>query len=124
LSVTETLESIESTIASNAETTFTMCSRLIGYLRHFFATEYHRQTLLAARPADPGHPRQIDSQNLAVEKKQSRQRLFVPRCRHLASIGRSGQERLDFDAAESWGMAQPVKMDERVRPADIRVPRP
>ena len=101
-----------------------MCSRLIAYLRQFLATEHHRQTLLAARPADPGHPRQIDSQNLAVEKKQSRQRLFVRRCQNLARIGQRGQERLNFDAAESWGMAQPVKMDERARPADIRVLRP
>ena len=64
-------------------------------------------------------PRQVHAQNLAVKKKQRRQRLILRRSRHIALDRQMRQKRLDFRRAHICGISDVVKPDKPPDPSQI-----
>ena len=86
---------------------------------HLFAGEHHRQSLGTLGAADLLHPRQVDTENLAIQEQQGRQGLVLGGRRHPALRGEPCQEGLDLQRTHRAGMALAVGEDEAADPADV-----
>ncbi len=86
---------------------------------HLVACKHHRQTLRPFRPRHVVQPGQIDTQHLAIQKQQRRQRLILRRRRHLALDRKMRQKRLHLRRPQVPGMAFAVKKNETTGPLHI-----
>jgi len=85
------------------------------------AREHDRKTPRRLRAHEPLQPRQLDSEHLAVEEHQCRERLVLGRGRDALLHRECAQERGHLLGAELGRMAAAVEHDEAPDPADVRL---
>lgn len=89
------------------------------HVLHFAGREHDREVPGLLRSDDAVEPRQLDLQNLLVQKQQCGQRLVLRRRRHLAVHRQVREERLDLGGRHVSGMALVVKQDESPYPEQV-----
>ncbi len=78
-----------------------------------------RQSLRHARPDHAVEPRQVDTQHLAVEEKQSGFCLVLSRARDVVDDRQGGEEGFDLGRAQFRRMTLAVVADEASNPRDV-----